>query len=45
MRLPLSRRLIVVVVILLVGVPGAWLLARGPRNVETSVVARVKRGE
>src|SRR5678815_5603548 len=45
MRLPRSRRLIVVVVVLVVGVPGAWLLARGPRTAETAVVARVKRGE
>jgi RND family efflux transporter MFP subunit len=45
MRLPRSRRLIVVVAVLVVGVPGAWLLARGPRTAETAVVARVKRGE
>jgi RND family efflux transporter MFP subunit len=45
MRLPRSRRFIVAAAVLLVGVPGAWLLARGPRAAETAVVARVKRGE
>ncbi|HEU5217327.1 MAG TPA: efflux RND transporter periplasmic adaptor subunit [Gemmatimonadales bacterium] len=43
MRLPSSRRLMLAVIVL-IGVPGAWLLARGPRIAETSVVARVKRG-
>lgn len=43
MRLPRSRWLWILVA-LIVGVPGAWLLARGPKAVESSVVARVKKG-
>jgi RND family efflux transporter MFP subunit len=45
MALTRSRRNILAVGVLLVGIPSAWLLARGPRTTETSVVARVKRGE
>ena len=45
MPLPRSRRLMLVLVLLAVGLPGAWLLARGPKTEETSVVARVKLGE
>src|SRR6185436_2995829 len=45
MRLPRPSKLILALGVLLVGVPGAWLLARGPKTAATSVVARVKRGE
>lgn len=38
-------RWLMALAVLLVGVPGAWLLARGPSKAESSVVARVKRGE
>jgi HlyD family secretion protein len=30
---------------LVVGIPGAWLLARGPAKTDSRVIARVKRGE
>ena len=44
MRLPRSPRLLLGIA-LLVGVPGAWLLARGPADADEAVVTRVKRGE
>jgi multidrug efflux pump subunit AcrA (membrane-fusion protein) len=44
MRLPRSRRLILGIA-LLVGVPGAWLLARGRADADEAVVTQVKRGE
>jgi hypothetical protein len=44
MRLPTNRPLLIVAVIAILGIPGAWLLAgnRGPSD--PSVVASVKRG-
>ncbi|HET9274990.1 MAG TPA: efflux RND transporter periplasmic adaptor subunit [Gemmatimonadales bacterium] len=45
MRLPRQRWLAVAVVALILGVPGAWLLARDPGEEDSSVVARVRRGE
>ena len=44
MRLPRSPRLLLGIA-LLVGVPGAWLLARGPASGDEAVVTQVKRGE
>jgi RND family efflux transporter MFP subunit len=45
MRLLRSRRAVIAAVVVAVGIPGAWLLARGPTGAEPSVVARVKRGD
>lgn len=42
--LPLSRRMLVIVVVVILAVPGAWLLARGPAVDDNALVARVKRG-
>src|SRR5713101_2010519 len=42
--LPPSRRLVVAVGVVVLGVPGAWLLARAPAADDASLVARVKRG-
>ncbi len=40
-----SRKFLVVAVILLIGTPAAWLMARTRKPVDTSLVARVKRGD
>lgn len=45
MRIPRRRWLPIAIVAVVIGVPSAWLLARGPAEGETAVVARVKRGE
>ena len=42
--LPPSRRLLVALGVVVLGVPGAWLLARAPAADDASIVARVKRG-
>lgn len=44
LRLPPSRRLLVAIVVVVLGAPSAWLLARDPDVGDTSLVARVKRG-
>lgn len=45
MRLLRNRRFIIGAVGLLLGAPGAWLMARGPDVDDTGLVARVKKGE
>ena len=45
MRLLRTRWFIAVATIVLLGVPGTWLLARGTGPSDESVVARAKRGE
>jgi RND family efflux transporter MFP subunit len=44
LRLPPSRRLLVAIVVVVLGAPSAWLLARDPEVDDASLVARVKRG-
>ncbi|MGH7560485.1 MAG: efflux RND transporter periplasmic adaptor subunit, partial [Gemmatimonadales bacterium] len=44
MQLP-SKRWVIAAVVLVILVPGAWLLARDPGVEDQSVVARVRRGE
>src|SRR5256714_1245262 len=45
MRIPRNRWLIVAGVLLLLAAPGAWLMARNPGKEDTTLVARVKKGE
>src|SRR5512145_1946748 len=40
-----SRWFLAVAIILVLGIPSTWLLARGPDPLESSIVAEVKRGE
>ncbi len=44
MRLPPSRPLLIVAVVIALGIPGAWLLARDSATDDPAVVATVKRG-
>jgi RND family efflux transporter MFP subunit len=44
MRLPLNRRNLIIVAILVLGVPSAWLLAGNHGPADPSVIAPVKRG-
>ncbi|MGE0440406.1 MAG: efflux RND transporter periplasmic adaptor subunit [Gemmatimonadales bacterium] len=44
MRLPRSRGTLLAAAALVVGVPGAWLLARDPESADNPVIATVKRG-
>lgn len=45
MRLPLSRRTLVILGLLVVGAPAAWLLARPASVDDAALVATVKQGE
>ena len=45
MRFPRSRWFVIVALAVVLGVPGAWLLARGPAAGESRIAARVKRGD
>lgn len=45
LRLIRTRWFVVLAVVVLLGVPGAWLMARGPAEGEAAVVATVKRGD
>jgi multidrug efflux pump subunit AcrA (membrane-fusion protein) len=45
MRFARTRWFPVIIAAVVVGVPGAWLLARGPAKADPRVVAYVKRGE
>jgi multidrug efflux pump subunit AcrA (membrane-fusion protein) len=40
-----NRWFLAVAIILVLGIPSTWLLARGPDPLESSIVAEVKRGE
>ena len=40
-----SRRLIIIAALIVVGTPAAWLMARSRKPVDTSLVARVKKGD
>src|SRR5258705_12612147 len=45
MRFLRARWIPLAIVVLVLGIPGAWLLARGPAKGEAQVVARVKKGD
>ena len=45
MRIARTRWFPIVAALVIVGVPGAWLLARGPAKPDAAVVAAVKQGE
>ncbi len=45
MRLPLSRRTLIILAVLIVGAPAAWLLARPATDDSTALVATVRQGD
>ena len=45
MRLPRSRRTLVILVLLVVGAPAAWLIARPATDTGDALVATVKQGD
>src|SRR6185312_9564933 len=44
-RLLKTRRFLVAAAIVLLGAPGAWLIARDTKSVDDALIARVKKGD
>jgi RND family efflux transporter MFP subunit len=45
MRLLRTRRFIIAAIVVLIGAPGAWLLARDVKGSDEALIAKVKKGE